>query len=231
MFRVHTVKSSAVDPTIITDLLRAIGLVTAGAVAGGAAMGLGDCLAEVIDGGVDTWYNETLPNKVTTSANNVFNNEGVNVVNTSTGYYVTVNNSLTGDDLDYATILADKLNSEPMLDTIITGISEVTGGPTGMGLNKASYEQLKSIIGQATAEFTQKKAIEHAKEAGMSLIDMGALPAYNFNFVGPMQPGLELPTLATTADTFLLDGFTLTKPFVLNESNSSWWNGMYQPKK
>lgn len=217
-----SIKTSAFDPTIIADLLRAIGLVTAGAVAGGAAMGLGDCLAEVINGGLDTWYTEILPNKIITTVNNVLNGNGIIVVSTPSGYTVKVNDSLSGDDLHFATILADKLNSHYNLDFLINNISNATGGITGYSLSKTAYEELKSIIGQATAEFTHNKAIEYAKENGLTLLDNGALPLYNFDFVGPMQPGLELSTMATTANEFLLDGYTIVRPFVLNETNSTW---------
>lgn len=219
MIRLNTIRSSAFDPTIISDLLRAIGHVTAGAVVGGAAMGLGDCLAEAIDGGLDTWYSETLPNKVTTSANNVFNSDGITVVSTNTGYYAKANESLSGDELEFATILAEKLNNHPMFQTIVTGVSEVTGGSFGMGIKQAAYQDLKTIIGQATAEFTQHKAIEYAKENGLTLIDNGALPVYNFDFVGPIQPGLEFSPIGTAISEYLYNGVTLTKPFVLSQDD------------
>lgn len=219
MIRVNTIKSSAVDPTIITDLLRAIVLVTAGAVAGGAAMGLGDCLSEVIDDGLDTWYNETLPNKVTTAANNALNNDGIIVSNTSTGYYVSVNNSLTGDELEFATILAEKLNSHYDLDFLITSLSNSTGGISGYSFQMTAYEDLKTIIGQATAEFTQNKAIEYAKENGLTLIDNGALPLYKFDFVGPTQPGLEFAPIVSSCDKFYIDGCILTPSFTYKGPN------------
>lgn len=219
MIRVNTIRSSAFDPTIISDLLRAIGLVTAGAVAGGAAMGLGDCLAEAIDGGLDTWYSETLPNKVTTSANNVFNSNGITVVSTNTGYYAKANESLSGDELEFATILAEKLNNHPMFQTIVTGVSEVTGGSLGMGIKEAAYADLKIIIGQATAEFTQHKAIEYAKETGLTLISNGALPVYDFSFVGP-SPTLQFGSYTTNNTSYKFGDLDLL-PLCYSKGNNS----------
>lgn len=217
-----TVKSSAAfDPTIVTDLLKAIGLVTAGAVAGSAAMGLGDCLAEVVEDGVDTWYNDTLPNKVVTNANAVFYNEGIGVTYNSAlnSYQVTVNSSLTGDDLEYATILADKLNNYPLLDSMITSIGSPVGGVSSHSLEVAFYEDLKSIIGQTTTEFTYKKGQEYAVANGIALENNGAIPVYDFNFVGPI-PSIDMPEHYTMANEYMLDGYVLTRPFVLNSTDA-----------
>lgn len=213
-----TVRSSAAfDPTIVTDLLKAIGLVTAGAVAGGAAMGLGDCLAEVVEDGVDTWYNDTLPNKVVTNANNVFNNEGIGVTYNAAMkcYEVTVNSSLTGDDLEYATILSDKLNNYPNLNSMVISIANPVGGLQSNTFERVYYEELKTIIGQATTEFTYKKGQEYAIANGITLENNGAIPVYDFNFVGPI-PSIGMPEHYTSAKTYNIDGYTLTRPYTFD---------------
>ncbi len=224
-----TVKSSALDPATLSMIVTAIGKVVIGGLAGTAALSLGDAIAHDLEKispdldpvqAMENWTNY-MKNTTCTAAENALNG-GVEInyrydENGNEIYFATANSALTGDDLAFATLLCNKINNSPEFSEHCSNIAENDGSIASGSVTTRSYTYLKELIGNATIEFEQNKCYEYAVANGIALENNGAIPVYDFNFVGPI-PSIDMPEHYSTAKTYNIDGYTLTRPYLLTNT-------------
>ena len=225
-----TVKSSALDPATLSMIVTAIGKVVIGGLAGTAALSLGDAIAhdlEKISPDLDpvqamkNWTNY-MKNTTCTAAENALNG-GVEInyrydENGKEIYFATANSALTGDDLAFATLLCNKINNSPEFSEHCSNIADNDGSIASGSVTARAYTYLKELIGNATIEFEQNKCYEYAIANGIALENNGAVPIYDFNFVGPI-PSIDMPEHYTMATSYTVDGYILTKPYLLTNTS------------
>lgn len=226
-----TIKSSAVSPEIVTKVIEAILVGSATAIAGAAAFTLGENLADNLAPGGEldvqnaidtlrTYADLDIANYVTS----IVGCDGITVyVDNNGNYYAGISENLSDDELELATLIVNNLNSIPDFNKICEqtqggaiGGSTISGGG---GMSTSAYQKIKSAVGSATAELVNKKFFEIAAQNELSLINNGALPVYNFDFVGP-SPTLQFGSYTTNNTSYKFGDLDLL-PLCYSKGNNS----------
>lgn len=232
-----TVRSSAIGEVLAGTIAGKILIGTAEFIAGSLGLEIGKNLTAEDFNIVEAIKDETVKNAVD-AANRVVNMDSVKIYPNreyyndgtyKTVYYASLNPdlNLTGDDLELANLIVNNLNSLPNLTEICNDLGTTessVGGSTiagGGGVSVIAYADLKKAIGNATTEYTYNKYKQFAMEQGIALENNGAVPVYDFNFVGPI-PSIDMPEYYTMANEYMLDGFTFTKPTTKEKLNPEY---------
>ena len=221
------VKSEAVAPVII----EAIKYVIAKLLEGAAVSAAGTISYYGITEGTDAfaeWLVET-ENTLCFATSALEYENGVNLeVVGGTGDFSTEGvvraslldtSSMTEDEKMFAEFFVDYVNSNSITVNTDFGEAENTVA-NGSALTVKGYEGVKNAVTNAYNELLFKKAAENeiinAKTNLKEALGDGAIPTYNFDFVGPM-PTLELPTL-NKYGAFVQEGYYHSLPITIDPS-------------
>lgn len=205
-----TVKSSAVLPVIVPAILKVIAEVAIGSITVWAGS---EVVKDCVQGSEQLLSDFEYAVRVNNASNASLHSDGIYCVtegyapNQSYTFYVS--DDVPEASLEYVQYVVDRLNEKP---NYYVDLANSTMGGT---LN--SYEVFKSAVGQIGVDYAMKKAEEYAVANGIILKNNGAIPVYDFNFVGPL-PSIDMPEHYTSAKTYNIDGYTLTRPYLLTNT-------------
>ena len=126
---------------------------------------------------------------------------------------------MTAEQQEFAEFFVNYVNSNPIIVNQYEGeIDETLLG--GSYLTTEGYENVKNTVTNAFNEYAFNKLAENeiinAKTNLKNALGDGAIPTYNFDFVGPM-PTLELPTL-NKYGAFIQEGYYHSLPITIDPS-------------
>ena len=214
-------------PALVAEVIRAILISTAGSVAVSAGYSMAKDFTDVAADEFNVYMTQTVPNLVSDIANSALGDSGLEAtgvydpVTGNTNYTFVASSSLTGDEAELVGLVAEKLNnSSATSDSVIGAAGGAFFYDDGM-VTPATYSWMKTCIGNAVAEFSYNKYKQFAMEQGIALENNGAVPVYDFNFVGPI-PSIDMPEHYTMVNEYMLDGITFTRPVPKDEIDPAY---------